>query len=70
VGPAQEELDELYGLVAGSAAAGPALEQRLEQLDGPAEVLGRPLVIWVLPLQGQEAVRGGHERGVVVPPEP
>ena len=27
-------------------------------------------MIWVLPLQGQEAVGGGDERGVVVPAEP
>ena len=27
-------------------------------------------MIWVLPLQGQEPVRGGHQRGVVIPPEP
>ena len=33
-------------------------------------MLGRPLVIWVLPLQGQEPVYGGHQRGVVIPAEP
>ena len=27
-------------------------------------------MIWVLPLQGHEPVRGGHERGVVIPAEP
>jgi len=32
-GSAEEELDEVDGLVAGGAAAGPALEQRLEQFD-------------------------------------
>jgi hypothetical protein len=32
-GSAQEELDEVDGLLAGLAAAGPALEQRLEQVD-------------------------------------
>jgi hypothetical protein len=31
--PVQEELGEVDGLLAGLAAAGPALEQRLEQLD-------------------------------------
>ena len=31
---------------------------------------GRPRVIWVLPLQGQEPVGGGDQRGVVIPPEP
>jgi len=32
-GLVQEELDEVDGLLAGLTAAGPALEQRLEQLD-------------------------------------
>ena len=27
-------------------------------------------MIWVLPLQGQEPVDGGHQRGVVIPAEP
>ena len=61
---------EVDGLLAGLAAAGPALEDRLEQaglLEGGS---GRPRVIWVLPLQGQEPVRGGDQRGVVIPPEP
>ena len=31
---------------------------------------GRPLVIWVLPLQGQEPVDGGDQRGVVIPAQP
>ena len=26
-------------------------------------------MIWVLPLQGKEAVRGGDQRGVVIPAE-
>jgi len=33
-------------------------------------VSGRPRVIWVLPLQGQEAVGGGDQRGVVMPAQP
>ena len=30
---------------------------------------GRPLEFWVLALQGEESVRGGDERGVVIPAE-
>ncbi len=33
-------------------------------------MLGRPLVIWVLSLQCEEAVRGGDQRRVVMPTEP